>query len=203
MNAAVRSGIVVVAAGLVLALPGFPQRSESAELPDDSYFQMDVMLETHTGETLSLAGMQGRPVIVAMFYAACPHVCPMTIGTIQAIESQVPVRYRDRLRILMITLDPERDAPDDLAALAERHRVNDDRWRLARTAASDVRLLAAVLGVQYRKLPDGDINHSSAILLLDADGREVSRTAKLGVPDPVFVEKLRELVEVDQAPASR
>jgi protein SCO1/2 len=75
--------------------------------------------------------------------------------------------------------------------------VNDERWRLARTAASDVRPLAAVLGVQYRNLPDGDINHSSAILLLDADGREVARTEKLGVPEPVFVQRVVSLVEPD------
>jgi protein SCO1/2 len=121
----------------------------------------------------------------------------MTISTIRAIEAQVPPEYRNRLRVLMITLDPERDTPAGLAALADRHRVNDERWRFARTAASDVRPLAAVLGVQYRNLPDGDINHSSAILLLDADGREVARTEKLGVPEPVFVQRVVSLVEPD------
>jgi protein SCO1/2 len=192
-----RSRILAAVAIATLGHLGLPPSSDGAELPDDSYFQLNVRLETQAGDTLKFAEMQGNPVIVAMFYASCPYVCPMTISTIRAIEAQVPPEYRNRLRVLMITLDPERDTPAELAALADRHRVNDERWRFARTAASDVRPLAAVLGVQYRNLPDGDINHSSAILLLDADGREVARTEKLGVPEPVFVQRVVSLVEPD------
>jgi protein SCO1/2 len=192
-----RSRIVAAVAIVTLAQLGLPPSSDGAELPDDSYYQLDVVLETQAGETLRFAEMQGKPVIVAMFYASCPQVCPMTIGTIRAIEGQVPPGHRSRLRVLMITLDPERDTPDELAALADGHRVNDERWRFARTAPSDVRPLAAVLGVQYRNLPDGNINHSTLILLLDADGREVARTGKLGVPDPAFVQKLVALVAAD------
>jgi protein SCO1/2 len=188
---------VAAVAIVTLAQLGLPPSSDGAELPDDSYYQMDVGLETQAGETLKFAEMQGKPVIVAMFYASCPQVCPMTISTIRAIEGQVPPGHRSRVRVLMITLDPERDTPDKLAALADRHRVNDDRWRFARTAPADVRPLAALLGVQYRNLPDGNINHSTLILLLGADGREIARTGKLGVPDPAFVQKLVALLAAD------
>jgi protein SCO1/2 len=192
-----RSRIAAAVAIVTLAHLGLPPSSDGAELPDDSYYQLDVVLETQAGETLKFAEMQGKPVIVAMFYASCPQVCPMTISTVRAIESQVLPEHRNRLSVLMITLDPERDTPDELAALAGRHRVDDERWRFARTAPTDVRPLAALLGVQYRNLPDGNINHSTLILLLGADGREIARTGKLGVPAPAFVQKLVALVAAD------
>jgi protein SCO1/2 len=50
-----------------------------------------------------------------------------------------------------------------------------------------------VLGVRYRQLADGDFNHTSALLLLDADGRILARTEKLGgVPDPEFLAAVRQ-----------
>jgi protein SCO1/2 len=99
------------------------------------------------------------------------------------------------MRVLMISLDPERDTPAALADLAERHRVDGTRWRFVRSAPGDVRVVAAMLGVKYRKLPDGAINHSSPILLLDAEGREMGRSEKLGVPDPVFVQQVSMALE--------
>jgi protein SCO1/2 len=69
----------------------------------------------------------------------------MTISTIKAIETELAAQDRDRLCVLMVTLDPERDTPAVLAELADRHRVNNDRWRFARTSPEDVRLIAAVL----------------------------------------------------------
>jgi protein SCO1/2 len=59
---------------------------------------------------------------------------------------------------------------------------------LARTAQrADTRRVAALLGLQYRQLPDGDFNHSSELVLLDADGRIVGRTSEMGRVDPDFV----------------
>ena len=190
MNGLHRFYIVAAIVSSVVGLLGAPQKTGGAELPDDSYFQLDLLLETQAAESLRLSEMQGGPVIVAMFYASCPHVCPMTISTIRAIENQLQPEAREHLHILMITLDPERDTAAALAELADRHRVDNRRWRFARTAPSDVRLVAAVLGIKYRQLPDGEFNHSSPILLLDGDGREISRSEKLGVPDPVFVQKV-------------
>lgn len=182
--------IVAAIALSLVALLGAPQKAGGAELPDDSYFQLDILLETQAAGSLRLSEMQGGPVIVAMFYGSCPHVCPMIISTISAIEARLSPEAREHLRVLMITFDPERDTPAALAELAERHRVDNRHWRFARTAPADVRLVAAVFGVKYRQLPDGGFSHSSPILLLDGEGREISRSEKLGVPDPVFVQQV-------------
>jgi protein SCO1/2 len=46
--------------------------------------------------------------------------------------------------------------------------------------------------VRYRKLANGEFNHSSMLVLLDGEGRVVARTEKLGaVPDPEFLAKVR------------
>lgn len=172
---------------LVLAISGPKHGAAATELPLDSYYQLDVVLENHKGDRLRLAELQDGPVIVAMFYGSCPHVCPMTISTIKAIEAALAPEDLARLRVLMVTFDPERDTPAALSELADRHRVDQDRWQFARTRPEDVRLVAAVLGVKYRKLPDGGFNHSSPIILLDGSGRELSRSEKLGLPDKTFV----------------
>ena len=47
-----------------------------------------------------------------------------------------------------------------------------------------MRKLAAVLGVQYRAIENGDFNHSTVISLLDKDGRIAARSSRTGEADP-------------------
>lgn len=169
----------------------------AADATGDSYYALDVVLETQAAESLRLSDLEAEPVVVAMFYGSCKHVCPMIISTIGMVENQLPPAARERMRVLMISLDPERDTPEALAELARRHRVDPERWRFARSAPADVRLIAAMLNVKYRVLPDGGINHTSPILLLDGAGREVIRSEKLGTPDPLFVQAVAEAFEAD------
>ncbi|HYM29561.1 MAG TPA: hypothetical protein VET66_15530, partial [Steroidobacteraceae bacterium] len=64
------------------------------------------------------------------------------------------------------------------------------RWTLARSDETGTRKIAAVLGIQYRRLAGGDFNHSSTIELLDADGRIAARSGTLGAVDPALVQSL-------------
>jgi protein SCO1/2 len=58
-----------------------------------------------------------------------------------------------------------------------------------------VRQVAAVLGIRYRQLADGEFNHTSALVLVDARGRILARTETLGSkPDPAFVAAVRKAV---------
>ena len=105
-----------------------------------------------------------------------------------AIEKKLTPAERQRLGITLISMDPKRDDPAALARVATRRKLALDRWALLRPRAQDVRPIAGVYGIRYRELADGEFNHTSALVLLDADGRVLARTEQLGsVPDPVFL----------------
>ncbi|MBW8368995.1 MAG: SCO family protein, partial [Arenimonas sp.] len=85
-------------------------------------------------------------------------------------------------------MDPARDDTAALASVARKRKLDPARWALARTDAANVRSVAALLGVRYRALAEGEFNHTSALVLLDHQGRVLARTERLGpVPDPAFL----------------
>lgn len=178
----------VVALGM-LAMFGLP-RAIADDGKSNSYYEMDVPLETHAGNQTSFAAFAGKPTIVSMFYGTCPHVCPMLISTIKQVESQLPEDLRKELQVILVSVDPERDSPQALNEIADRHAVDSDRWVLARTVPVQTRALAAVLGIKYKQLPDGEFNHTTSIILLDSEGREIARSGKLGAPEAEFVRKV-------------
>lgn len=180
------AAVALVAALLIVA----PARA--AELPGDSVYRLPVALTDQAGKPATLERYRGQPVVISMFYSSCPHVCPMLISTVQRMERELPADRRGRLRVLMVSLDPDRDSPAVLAELASRHHADLARWTFARTDAASVRKLAALLDIQYRQLPDGEFNHATVITLLDADGRIVAHTDSMLRPDPEFLKALNE-----------
>lgn len=163
----------------------------AAPPPGDSIYQLRIPLTDQSGAATTLDRYRGQPVVVTMFYGSCPHVCPMLIATIQRYERELPEAQRSRLRVLMVSLDPARDTPAKLTEVVARHRVDLQRWTLARTDGAAVRKLAAVLNIQYRELPDGEFNHATVITLVDADGRQLRQTSSMLRPDAEFATAVR------------
>ena len=159
---------------------------ESADaLPGDSLYQLPLRLETQQGKMLSLSQFRGRPLLITMFYSQCTAVCPVLTSALQRLDRRLNPADRSKLGILMVSLDSQNDTPAVLRAFAQEHHIDDARWVLARTTEPDVRVLAATLGISYRKLPDGSFNHSSVIALLDSAG--------------VMARKSTDLVRIDEA----
>ncbi len=175
---------------LALLLPLAAAASPPA-LPSDSLYQLDTPLVTQDGKPARLGLYRGRPVLVTMFYGSCPHVCPTLIAALRRMERMLSPAERAQLRVLLVSLDPERDTPAALRELAARHRAELARWSFAQTPAPEVRRLAAALGIQYRKLPDGEFNHATVITLLDAEGRILARSTGITRPDDGFMQALR------------
>jgi protein SCO1/2 len=89
-------------------------------------------------------------------------------------------------------MDPARDTPAALMKVVRERRIDDKRWSLASPQPDAVRGVAGVLDVRYRQLADGEFNHTSALILLDSDGRIVARTEKMGsAVDPAFIAKVK------------
>ncbi len=163
-----------------------------ASRPADSVYQLSVPLTDARGHTQDWRALAGKPRIVAMFYTSCPYMCPLIVESGKAVVHSLPPAERDRVGVVLISLDPARDTPAVLRGTATKRKIDTTHWLLAVPAPSDVRKIAGVLDVRYRQLADGNFNHTSALILLDPQGRIVARTEQMGVkPDADFVSAVR------------
>jgi len=159
--------------------------------PPQSIYQLDAHLTDQTGQERRLDLHRGSPVLITMFYGSCQATCPLIIDTLRSTERGLSVEQRRRLRVLLISFDPERDTPAALAEIAATRRLDTSRWTLATADASTVRDIAALLDVQYRRLPSGEFSHAAVITVLSPDGVIEARSMKLGTADPALLEHLR------------
>ena len=175
----------------LLTVPAFSVESGTA-LPGDSVYQLPIQLTDQDGQAFNLSAKRGKPVIISMFYNSCQFVCPMLIDTVRNTEDSLTPEQRAGLSVLLVTFDPARDSVAVLKSISTTRHL-DARWTLARTDQAAVRKLAAVLGIQYRLLENGDYNHTTALILLDGAGRIVGSTNQIGEVDPEFLKLLRNL----------
>ncbi|HET9034425.1 MAG TPA: SCO family protein [Dokdonella sp.] len=182
----------IVLVGLLLASA---TATKAASLPGDSVYQLQVPLVDQNAKTFNFASLRGQPRLVTMFYTSCAYMCPLIIDTTRMAERKLDDSQRAKLSVLMVSFDAERDDPAALKAQAEKRKIQSSRWTLARTDAANVRKLAAVLGIQYRQLDDGEFNHSSVLLLLDAEGRIAARSDVMGKIDPDFIAAIKAVLD--------
>ncbi|MFS8137972.1 MAG: SCO family protein [Thermomonas sp.] len=195
MNHAIRKHLFAVAmllfAGSVLSVGAFAA-GKSAPLPANSLYQLSLPLTDQDGRLADWGTRRGKPQLVAMFYTSCKFICPLIVDSGKAIERQLDGNQQKKLGILLISMDPKRDNPATLKVVVDARKLDTARWTLASPPASEVRSVAGLLGIRYRLLADGGFNHSSALVLLDSDGRILARTEKMGSnPDPEFVAEVK------------
>lgn len=162
----------------------------SAEVPRDSIYQLHAQLTTQKAAITGLDLYRGHPTLISMFYGSCPAACPMLITAVQVYEAHLDEASRARLRVLLVSFDSARDTAAELDRLAKLHRADPTRWTFTSASERDARRIAALLGITYRRLPDGDFDHSLLITLLDSEGRIAASTTTL-VGDEVFQANLR------------
>jgi len=156
--------------------------ADPGPVPRDSLYALALSLETSTGAHVGLDVHRGNPTLIALFYASCANVCPMTVATLQQLEQDLPAEQREGLRILLVSVDPARDDPAALTDLRARHGLGP-HWTVARASDDQVRELSAALGVKYRALADGEFAHGAQVALVDAEG-VVRAKVDLGAQSP-------------------
>ena len=185
-----------LAATVLLAFASVAGAAQPAPaLPGDSIYQLPLPLTDSQGQTRDWRTLRGKPRLVSMFYTSCQYICPLIIESGKAVERQLTPAQQKRLGVLLVSMDPARDTPAALKKVVDQRKLDLGRWTLATPPADDVRSVAAVLGIRYRQLADGEFNHSSMLVLVDANGRILARTEKIGSqPDPDFVAAVRKAV---------
>ncbi len=183
---------------LSCSAPAWPDSSPpaAASLPGDSVLQLPGLFTDQSSRSFHLSARRGTAQLIGMFYGSCQSICPLLIESSVAITRALEPEPRSRLRVLLVSLDPARDTPAVLAHVAREHRLDLSHWTLARADARVVRQLAAVLNIRYRQLEGGEFNHTSALILLDRDGREIARNENLSLtPDPQFIAAIRSAMQ--------
>lgn len=178
---------------LALGLGAAPIALAAPPLPGDSLYQLRLELSTPDAGQRPLAALRGTPTLITMFYASCQGVCPIIAFAMRRMDSALTPAQRANLRLVMVSLDPQRDTPSAMSEFAHLNQLDEPRWLLASTPGPAVRELAAALGIRFRKLPDGSFSHSTLVTLLDADGVARAHTSKLTELDADFMRALTTL----------
>jgi protein SCO1/2 len=92
---------------------------------------------------------------------------------------------------VLVSLDPARDTPGQLAAWAARTQLDSARWTLLNGDAEAVREVAAALGVRYQPQADDELAHTNAITVLDPAGIVVHQQVGLGAQASGTIDAVR------------
>ncbi|ATZ25592.1 SCO family protein [Streptomyces lavendulae] len=102
--------------GTVTQITG-QKKAGAATVLDRPFDKPELVLTDTTGKPWNLREQtKGRPTLIYFGYTNCPDVCPLTMSNIAVAKKALPQADRDKLQVVFVTTDPERDTPDSLGA---------------------------------------------------------------------------------------
>jgi protein SCO1/2 len=129
-------------------------------------------LTDHAGRARTLADWSGKVVVVFFGFTQCPDVCPTTLATMADVMKRLGPDA-DRVQVLFVTVDPERDTP---AVLAPYVTAFDPRFLGLYGDKDATAKTTRDFKVFFQKVPgktEGtySIDHTAASYVLDGKGR--------------------------------
>jgi protein SCO1/2 len=150
-------------------------------------------LTTHTGVTLTAQTLKGHPVAVFFGFTHCPDVCPTTLMDWSNVLEGLG-KDGDRLKVLFVSVDAERDTP---AALAAYMGSFDKRITALTGSTEQVARAARAFDAFYEKVAGSgggySFDHTTKVYLIGRDGK-VAGAADLRTPEADRQKKLADLL---------
>jgi protein SCO1/2 len=128
----------------------------------------DFSLVDQHGEAFGRNELAGRWHLLFFGFTHCPDICPATLQQLAIARNRTVSEGREFPGIVLVSVDPERDTPETLAAYVGN--FGEDVTGLTGTVDS-LTGLTKPLGIYFAKSgdPDGEytMDHSSVVLLID------------------------------------
>lgn len=145
-----------------------------ARAADGRLLAPSAVLRDGAGDAVTFAP-RGTVQVVDFIYTSCPTVC-LSLGTafqrMQHVIRVSPDPAVREVRLLSVSIDPERDDATALAAWAGRHRADAATWRVAAPTSPDASsALLRALGVVVVADGAGGFVHNASLHVIDARGR--------------------------------
>lgn len=151
-------------------------------------------LTGHDGNPVSLEDFRGQAVLLYFGYTFCPDVCPSTLSELARTKEALG-RDADKLQVIMVTVDPERDTPEKL----EKYVTHFDPDFLGLTGSEDeIAAAATPLGIYYEKQGGSEatgylVDHTASVIAVDPEGH-LRLIYPFGTPGEDIAEDIRHLI---------
>lgn len=159
------------AAGIISACSDRKPAFASIDVTGADYAR-DFSLTDHNGQNRTIKDFAGKVVVLFFGYTQCPDVCPTTLTELNAVKKALGPDG-ERLQVLFVTVDPERDTPKVLKAYMGSF---DPGFLALYTTPDKMEALAKEYKMYFKKV-DGPtptsytMDHSAGSYVYDAQGK--------------------------------
>lgn len=166
--------------------------SEAVETPisDLSIYNLPEKWTNQNAEDIELKDYQGNVLVMVMIYTSCKAACPRLVADMRNIEERVGADFNDKVKYILVSIDPEVDTPEKLKEFSIENQMTDKQWVFLRSNEDQTREFAAVLAVNYKKISPIDFSHSNIISVFNKGGEMVFQQEGLGVSYDKTVETI-------------
>jgi protein SCO1/2 len=151
-------------------------------------------LTDHTGATRTLRDFSGKVIVLFFGFMHCPDVCPTTLSDMAEVKKKLG-KDGERLQVLFVTLDPERDTQ---ALLAQYVPAFDPSFIGLYGSPEATAEVAKSFKVFYQKVPGKTassytLDHTAASFVFDKEGR-IRLFIRYGMGPDLIAADLRRLL---------
>ena len=164
-----RFSLAALLAALLAACQPAGPKFKSTDITGADYGR-DFALFDHHAKARTLADFRGRAVILSFGFTHCPDVCPTILADLAGVMKTLG-KDAERVQVLFVTVDPERDT---LEVLARYVTAFDPRFLGLYGDAEATMRVAKEFKVFYEKHKAGDgysVDHSAQSYVIDPNGR--------------------------------
>ena len=166
------AALAALATGLAACSKPAPKAAFTAVDVTGADYARDFALTDQHGKARTLADFKGKVVAVFFGFTQCPDVCPTTLAELAEVKRQLGADG-DKLQAVLISVDPERDTPELLAAYMENF---DPSFIGLRPSMEQLPVVAKDFKVYYKKVEGKtpgsySMDHSAGTYLFDPQGR--------------------------------
>jgi cytochrome oxidase Cu insertion factor (SCO1/SenC/PrrC family) len=159
---------LTIGAAATAAAP-VPERTLLAEPPRSI---ADFQLTDQDGKVVKLADFRGAPVLIFFGFSHCTTACPTALTQLRQLDREHRAEL-GKTRIVIISVDGERDTPDAMKAWLEPLSPS---FTGLTGAPAQIHNIAAGFSATFYKTPgekpgDYSVQHNSQVFLIDGKGR--------------------------------
>jgi protein SCO1 len=130
-------------------------------------------LVDQNGNTVDLASLKGKPLVVDFIYTSCPGPCLMETAKFANVALRLGKDLGSKVTLVSISVDPEHDGPKQLLDYSRQQGADEKGWYFLTGGPGDVDRALAGFKLSRQVEPDGSVGHLVDMMLIGPDGRLV------------------------------